>query len=82
LGEGAENANRTRPHIIFVLADDLGFNDVSFRGGDAIPTPNIDSLAFSGLILDNYYVQPMCTPSRAALLTGRYPLHTGESCHP
>ncbi|KAL1421913.1 hypothetical protein MTO96_022622 [Rhipicephalus appendiculatus] len=70
-------SKKALPHIIFVLVDDLGWDDVSFHGSSQIPTPNIDTLAADGIILNNYYVQPMCTPSRSALMTGMYPIHTG-----
>jgi len=68
--------NSKHPHILFILVDDLGWSDVGFHGS-AIKTPNIDKLASEGVILGNYYVQPMCTPTRSALMTGRYPIHTG-----
>ena len=65
------------PHILFVVVDDLGWSDVGFHGSK-IQTPNIDRLASEGVVLDNYYVLPICTPTRSALMTGRYPIHTGE----
>nr|XP_005992701.1 PREDICTED: arylsulfatase B isoform X2 [Latimeria chalumnae] len=65
-----------QPHIVFVLADDYGWNDVGFHGSE-IKTPNLDRLSARGVRLDNYYVQPLCTPSRSQLLTGRYQIHTG-----
>jgi len=68
--------NSKHPHILFILADDLGWSDVGFHGS-VIKTPNIDKLASEGVILGNYYVQPLCTPTRSALMTGRYPIHTG-----
>ncbi|XP_035226426.1 arylsulfatase B-like isoform X3 [Stegodyphus dumicola] len=66
-----------RPNIIILVADDLGWNDLSFHGSSQIPTPNLDYLANNGIILNNYYVCPICSPSRSALMTGFYPIHTG-----
>jgi arylsulfatase A-like enzyme len=65
-----------RPHIIYIVSDDQGWKDVGFHGSD-IKTPNIDQLARSGARLEQLYAQPMCTPSRAALMTGRYPHRYG-----
>lgn len=64
------------PHLVLVLADDLGWNDVGFHGS-RLRTPHLDALAAGGVRLDNYYTQPLCTPSRSQLLTGRYQIHTG-----
>ena len=64
------------PNVVYVLADDLGWKDVGFHGSD-IATPNIDALAREGARLEQFYAQPMCTPTRAALMTGRYPLRYG-----
>lgn len=72
--QAAESA--PRPHILFLLADDLGWADVSFHGGE-IKTPNIDKIAVAGARLEQFYVQPVCSPTRAALLTGRYPMRYG-----
>lgn len=66
-----------RPNIIHIVADDLGFKDVGFNGCADIKTPNLDKLAQGGAKLTQFYVQPMCTPTRAALMTGRYPYRYG-----
>lgn len=65
-----------RPNILILLADDLGWNDVSYHGSQ-IRTPNIDRIAQSGIELDRYYVQPTCSPTRAALMTGKLPMRLG-----
>ena len=67
----------SKPNIVYFLIDDLGFADCGFNGGTDIRTPNIDKLAKEGAILKSFYVQPVCSPTRAALMTGRYATHTG-----
>lgn len=76
LAREAKAQEKKRPHILYIVADDLGFADVGFRGSE-IRTPNIDKLAAEGTILQQFYTQPLCTPTRAALMTGRYPLRYG-----
>jgi arylsulfatase A-like enzyme len=71
----AEQARR--PNIVHIVADDLGWKDVGFNGCADILTPNLDKLAAEGAKFTQFYVQPMCTPTRAALLTGRYPFRYG-----
>ena len=67
-----------RPHVLFILADDLGFADVGWRGS-RIETPALDALAKQGTRLDAYYTLQVCTPARAALMTGRHPMRYGMS---
>lgn len=66
-----------QPNIIHIVADDLGWKDVGFNGCADIKTPNIDALASGGAKFTQFYVQPMCTPTRACLMTGRYPWRYG-----
>ena len=65
-----------KPNIVFILADDLGWKDVGYHGG-SIKTPNIDRLAAEGTRLEQFYVQPLCSPTRTGLMTGRYPMRCG-----
>ncbi|HRE84037.1 MAG TPA: arylsulfatase, partial [Opitutaceae bacterium] len=65
-----------KPNIIFILSDDQGFHDIGYRNAE-IKTPHLDALAAGGVKLEQFYVQPVCTPTRACLLTGRYPMRLG-----
>src|SRR5678816_4431653 len=65
-----------RPNIVLIVADDLGWNAVGYHGG-FVKTPNIDRIAKQGVQLDRFYVSPMCSPTRAGLMTGRYPMRFG-----
>jgi arylsulfatase B len=65
-----------RPNVVILLADDLGWGDVGYHDGE-IRTPNIDALAREGVELDRFYVAPVCSPTRAGLMTGRYPIRFG-----
>src|SRR6476661_8322236 len=75
-GIAAEKSDAKKPNIIFVLSDDVGLGDIGFSGGP-FKTPNINALAKSGTRFDLCYSTPLCGPSRAQLLTGRYPFRTG-----
>ena len=66
----------TKPNVVFILVDNVGWGDFSSYGG-TVPTPRIDSIATDGLRLNNYTVEAQCTPSRAAILTGRLPVRSG-----
>lgn len=72
---GSESESRKtgskKPHVLFILADDYGYNDIGYHGSE-IKTPNLDKLASQGVKLENYYVQPICTPTRSQLMSGRY----------
>ena len=80
LGQGSllASQNESKPNVIIVLTDDQGYNDLSCHGSKTIQTPNIDQMAADGLKFTSYYVaSAVCSASRAALLTGRYPKRVG-----
>ena len=80
---GLATAQTKKPNILLIVADDLGYGDVGFQGGKAVPTPNIDKLAAMGLRCSSGYVSaPYCSPSRAGLLTGRYQNRFGHEFNP
>jgi len=72
-------AAQPKPNIIFILADDLGIGNVGCYGADNYKTPNIDALAGKGTRFTHFYTAPLCGPSRALILTGRYAFRTGAT---
>jgi len=69
-------ADAPRPNVVFLLIDDMGWGDVGYHASE-IKTPNIDKLAAAGARLEAFYVQPVFSPTRATLMTGRYPIRHG-----
>ena len=79
----AAHAAERRPNILVIVADDLGYSDVGFQGARDIPTPHLDRLAASGIrCTDGYVSYPVCSPSRAGLITGRYQQRFGYEFNP
>ena len=75
-------ASSSKPNVVFILADNVGYGDLgSYGGGDlrGAPTPRLDQLAREGLRLTQFLVEPACTPTRAALMTGQYSIRNGLS---
>lgn len=71
-------ASPPKPNVIFILTDDMGWGDLGCYGHSQIKTPNLDRLAKEGILLEDFYVNaPVCSPSRAAFMTGRYPITVG-----
>ena len=73
----SQKINKTsRPNIVYILADDLGYGDLGAYGQQKIETPNIDALAKNGMMFTQHYAMPVCAPSRYSLMTG---LHSGHA---
>ena len=70
----------SKPNIIYILTDDIGYGELGCQGGGAVrgaPTPQLDQMAREGVLLNGFYSEPSCTPTRVALMTGRHPVRTG-----
>jgi len=73
------SAAEAQPNIVIIVADDMGWADIGYHNPEII-SPNLDRLAETGVVLETHYVQPQCTPTRVALMTGRYPSRFGLHC--
>ena len=74
-----ENGTNSKPNILLILTDDQGWGDLGINGNPVLETPNLDALGKSSIRFDRFYVSPLCAPTRASILTGRYHLRTGTS---
>jgi arylsulfatase A len=79
LAAGAAAATPQKPNIIFILGDDVGMGDIACTGSDRFKTPHIDALARGGTVFSHAYAEPLCGPSRATIMTGRYVFRTGAT---
>src|SRR5258708_853857 len=73
----AWGAEARRPNVVFILTDDQGYGDLSCHGNPVLQTPNLDKLHAQSVRLTNFHVDPTCSPTRSALMTGRYSSRTG-----
>lgn len=76
VGLGAEGAAPARPNVVLILTDDQGYGDLGVHGNPIVRTPNLDRMAGQSAVLSHFYVSPVCTPTRACLMTGRYNYRT------
>ena len=75
--ENQQATNERPPNVVLIMTDDQGWGDLSLNGNPNLATPNIDALAGKGAFFEYFYVSPVCSPTRAELLTGRYALRGG-----
>lgn len=77
LAMGCGEKGISKPNILLIVTDDQGYGDVGYNGNEVLETPNLDRLASRSIVFDRFYVSPVCAPTRASLLTGKYHLSTG-----
>jgi arylsulfatase A-like enzyme len=74
---GVLNGQQRKPNVVLIITDDQGYGDLSIHGNDKIDTPNLDSIAKNGVQFTQFHVNPVCSPTRSSLMTGRYYYRTG-----
>ena len=74
---GKNKEEKSKPNIVILLADDQGYGDLGITGNPVFETPNIDAFAKESATMTNFFVSPVCAPTRASLMTGRYNYRTG-----